>query len=147
MRFLMLAAMAALLTACAAGGGGEAGPNPFPVARGSALAPPVAASAGQAPPEGVGAGGFDFGPWRTAEPAAYAAAFEARLRERFQGRSTAETRADLEANGFACREVAGRLECRIEIMERGCGFDWYAVLARNQGETAAGFDKVCLHAR
>lgn len=145
---VMAIALVALLSACAMGGGGDpeidAGPSPFPVARGQALPPPGQTSAA-APPEGAAAGGLDFGSWRGADPAVYAPAFQARVRERFQGQNATELRASLEANGFAC-ENEGRLDCRIEIMERQCAFDWYVVLDRGEREPVAGFDQMCLGA-
>jgi hypothetical protein len=147
MRTLAMA-LVALLGACAMGGSGDqdvgAGPSPFPVERGQALAPPSQASAA-APPEGAAAGGLDFGRWRQADPAAYAPAFQTQVRQRFSGQNVAELRASLEANGFAC-ENESRLDCRIEIMERQCAFDWYVVLERGEREPVAGFDQMCLGA-
>lgn len=120
--------------------------SPFPVARGSLSAPPAETSAHAAPPEGVAAGGVDFGNWRSADPAVYAPAFATQMRRRFAGRPAGAMKAELEGNGFACAEGA-RLDCRIEIMERQCGFDWYVVLERGAAEPAAGFDVMCLGAR
>jgi hypothetical protein len=141
-------AAALLLGACASGGGPPeeaAAPSPFPVQRGTAP-PPPAASAGQAaPPEGRGPGGLDFGQWRSADPAQYAPAFQTQMRARFAGREAGAVRQDLEANGFACEDSA-RLDCRIEIMERQCGFDWYVVVERGAAPVA-GFDVMCLGAR
>lgn len=150
MRVLVLAAIAAVLTACATGGSDEnvaGSPSPFPVERGSALPPPAASNAGgTAPPEGRAAGGIDFGQWRGADPAVYGPAFQTQIRQRYAGQSQAQIRADLAANGFAC-EDGGRLDCRIEIMERQCAHDWYVVVDRNSSEPAAGFDLMCLGAR
>ena len=98
-----------------------------------------------APPEGAGPGGIDFGQWRQADPAIYGPAFQNQMRQRYSGRSTAQIRTDLEANGFLC-EDARRLDCRIETMERQCAFDWYVVLEPNRPEPAAGFDIMCLGA-
>jgi hypothetical protein len=147
MRILVLAA--ALLAACAVGGGDpevDAGPSPFPVERGSAPPPPATTGRHSAPPEGAGPGGIDFGQWRQADPAVYGPAFQDQMRQRYSGRSSAQIRTDLEANGFVC-EDAGRLDCRIETMERQCAFDWYVVLERNRPEPVAGFDIMCLGAR
>lgn len=149
MRYLIIAAFAAL-AACASGGGpqltGESA-NPFPVERGSALPPPAAASTSQlAPPEGAGPGGIDFGQWRNADAAAYAPSFQAQMQTRYAGRDIAYIRADLERNGFAC-EQSGRLECRIEIMERQCAVDWYVVVERAGAQPIAGHDRMCLGAR
>ncbi len=150
MRIFLVAAVAAL-AACASGPGGGAAssdaPNPFPVARGSALPPPSPATNDQsAPPEGATAGGLDFGQWRGADPAVYGPAFQSRVRARYAGQSNAQIRADLEANGFACRE-GEPLHCRIEIMERQCAVDWYVVVERASAEPIAGHDVMCLGAR
>lgn len=145
MRFGILLVMAALAACSTAGGADTEAPLPFPVERGSALAPPAAATGAQtAPPEGAGAGGIDFGQWRNADPAVYAPAFQSQIRTRFAGQDAAAMRADLERNGFACNE-SGRLDCRIEIMERQCAVDWYVVVER--GQPVAGFDRLCLGAR
>jgi hypothetical protein len=88
----------------------------------------------------------DFGQWRNADPAVYAPAFRTQIRERYASRSASEIEADLVANGFAC-ENAARLDCRIEIMERQCAFDWYVVVERGRDEPIAGFDLMCLGAR
>jgi hypothetical protein len=142
--------MAAALAACASGAGedgADLGPSPFPVERGSALPPPSSQSQGQAaPPEGRAAGGIDFGAWRQGDPVAYAAAFQTQMRARYADLSLPDAKADLEANGFACTQN-GRLDCRIEIMERQCAFDWYVVFEPNRTEPAAGFDVMCLGAR
>ena len=133
-------AAALLLGACASGGGPPeeaAAPSPFPVQRGTAPPPPAPAPAQFAPPEGRGPGGVDFGPWRSADPAIYAPAFQTQMRARFAGRETGAVRPDLEANGFACEDGA-RLDCRIEIMERQCAFDWYVVVERGAA-TGGGF--------
>ena len=147
MRILIIAVVAAL-AACAVGGDPEveAGPSPFPVERGTAPPPPQESASHRAPPEGAGPGGIDFGQWRQADPAVYGPAFQNQVRQRYTGRSTAQIRTDLEANGFACQD-AQRLDCRIETMERQCAFDWYVVLERNRPEPAAGFDIMCLGAR
>jgi hypothetical protein len=140
---IVIAALGACSTT--SGGGGGLGPSPFPVERGSALAPPAAAAGTQsAPPEGAAPGGIDFGQWRNADPAVYAPAFQSQIRARAANLSATELRGDLERNGFACEEGA-RLECRIEIMERQCAIDWYVVVER--GAPVAGFDRMCLGAR
>ncbi len=149
MRRLLVAA-ALMLAACASGGAvesdPESAPSPFPVERGSAPPPPAQDARQGAPPEGAAPAGVDFGQWRSADPAQYAPAFEAQIRRRTAGRGAAAIQADLEANGFAC-ENGERLDCRIEIMERQCAFDWYVVLERGRAEPAAGFDVMCLGAR
>ena len=147
MRTLIFAA-AALLSACASGGaepGAADASSPFPVERGAALPPPQAQSQA-APPEGAAGGGLDFGRWRQADPALYAAQFQAQVRQRFAGQNATQLRTSLEANGFACEDHQ-RLDCRIEIMERQCAFDWYVVLERGDREPVAGFDQMCLGAR
>lgn len=118
------------------------GPSPFPVERGAAPPPGVGAGMGQTPPEGRAAGGFDFGAWRAAEPAAYERGFQAQVTTRYGGRNAGEVRADLEANGFACEDVQ-RLDCRIELVEGACAFDWYVVIERTEPAPIAGFDQVC----
>jgi hypothetical protein len=153
MRFSALA-LAAILAACAttsdvvnsvSGREGET-PNPFPVERGSAIAPPAQAAAGRtAPPEGR-SGQVDFGQWRSADPATYAPAW----REQMQTLVTSDraaSRAALTQSGFACDGSGERLDCRIEIMENQCAFDWYVVAEAGRREVAAGFDKMCLGAR
>lgn len=147
MRTMILAA-AALLAACASGGvepDVTDASSPFPVERGGALPPPQAQSQ-TAPPEGQSSGGLDFGRWRQADPAQYGPQFQAQVRQRFAGQTPAQLRASLEANGFACADER-RLDCRIEIMERQCAFDWYVVLERGEREPVAGFDQMCLGAR
>jgi len=150
MRLAGLIVIAALAACSSAGGGvGNSGldPLPFPVERGSALPPPQPAQASQnAPPEGAGPGGLDFGQWRSADPAVYAQSFQAQVRQRYASQSQAQIRADLQANGFACEEGT-RLECRIEIMERECAVDWYVVLESGRADPVAGFDRMCLGAR
>lgn len=146
MRFAWIAALA-LLAGCATGVGEsdiDAGPSPFPVERGTAPPPPAAAGRA-APPEGRAAGGLDFGQWRQADPAVYTPAFQTQIRDRYAGQDVSHVRADLEANGFAC-ESQSRLDCRIEIMERQCAFDWYVVVERGRPEPIAGFDLMCLGA-
>lgn len=149
MRILIIATLA-VLAACASNGSPgvtEDAANPFPVERGSALPPPQAGGGSQAaPPEGAGAGGLDFGQWRNADPATYAPAFQERVRARYANQEIAYIRADLEQNGFAC-EQSGRLECRIEIMERQCAVDWYVVVERAGAQPIAGHDRMCLDAR
>ncbi len=150
MRLLVFAIVAAL-AACASGGmppEAESGPSPFPVERGTAPPPPnaVARAGSVAPPEGRGPGGVDFGQWRQADPVQYGQAFQTQMRARFLDLSVPETKANLEANGFACADGA-RLQCRIEIMERECAFDWYVVVEPARPEPIAGFDVMCLGAR
>lgn len=122
-------------------------PTAFPQQRGTALPPPAPASAQAAPPEGVGPGGIDFGAWRQADPARYAPQFQTQLRQRHATMTPQAIRADLERNGFACTEVSGGLDCRIEIMERQCAFDWYYVLPAGRAEPTAGYEIMCLGAR
>lgn len=148
MRFgylVVIAALAACSTPVGGAGDPANAPLPFPVERGSALAPPDARAAAQgAPPEGAGPGGIEFGQWRAADPAQYAPAFQTQINTRYANQSNADIRADLERNGFACTD-SGRLDCRIEIMERQCAVDWYVVVER--GQPVAGFDRMCLGAR
>lgn len=137
----------ALVSACANAGADPeqaSGASPFPAQRGTALPPPAQARAAP-PPEGVAPGGVDFGQWRQADPAVYAPAFQTQIRQRFAGQTSGQLRASLEANGFRCEDER-RLDCRIEIMERQCAFDWYVVLERGEREPVAGFDLMCLGA-
>jgi hypothetical protein len=149
MRTLGVIVVAVALAACASSGGGGSdsaplGRLPFPVERGSAL-PPPAPSTGSAPPEGVATAGVDFAQWRSADPVSYAPAFQSRIRQRYAGQSAAQIKSDLQANGFACEE-GQRLDCRIEIMERQCAYDWYVVVEPGRAEPVAGFDQMCLGA-
>lgn len=147
---IITAAAAAAAFLCAAGTALAQQQNsdawPFPVARGSALAPPAAAPGQTAPPEGAAAGGLDFGQWRSTDPARYEPAFQRTIAQRFVGKSSAQVRSDLEANGFACEDTT-RLDCRIEITEQQCAIDWYVVVERARPEPIAGFEHVCLTAR
>jgi hypothetical protein len=118
-------------------------PSPFPVQRGTAP-PPPAASAGRqaAPPEGQSAGGIDFGLWRGAETGSYSTNFANLIAAREQGHDAPQVRADLEANGFAC-EDAMRLDCRIEISEQQCAYEWYVVVEAGRASPVAAFEKSC----
>jgi len=117
-------------------------PSPFPVQRGTAPPPPGETATQAAPPEGVAAGGFDFGQWRSASPRAYEGQFVSAMQTRLAGKDPAAIQADLEHNGFAC-ENAARLECRIEISEQQCAYEWYVVLERNDATPAAGYEADC----
>lgn len=151
MRVFSALILAAVLAACASTSDSAptqssvaAGDWPFPVERGSALPPPAPTGASNAPPQGAGPAGFDFGQWRSADPATYGPALQAQVRQRYAGQSAQQIRADLTANGFACAE-GGTVDCRIEIMEQSCAVDWYVVAA--QPELVAGFDRMCLGAQ
>lgn len=147
MRFLILAGLAALFAYAPADGcADELGRLPFPVERGSAPPPPEPQARQSAPPEGEGAGGFAFGQWRSADPAAYAQSLQTQVDARYANQEAATIRRDLEANGFSC-EDGQRLDCRIEIMEHSCAYDWYVVVERGRRAPIAGFDQVCLGAR
>jgi hypothetical protein len=140
-------ALVALVGACASGAAGpdsDAGSRVLQAQRGTALAPPEPSGA-NAPPEGIGAGGIDFGRWREGDPAIYGPAFQSQIRARYGDQEISDIRADLERNGFRCEDDR-RLDCRIEIMERQCAFDWYVVLERGASVPAAGFDVMCLGA-
>lgn len=119
-------------------------PSPFPQApRGSALPPPAPGASGQAaPPEGASPGGIDFGAWRSADAAAYAPSFQTQISTRYRGRAATAIQSDLAANGFACENVQ-RLDCRIEVSERQCAYDWYVVVETGRPDPVAGFEKVC----
>ena len=153
MRFSVLALVAAL-AACATTtdvvnsvSGRETTPNPFPVERGSAIAPPPPAAAGRiAPPEGR-FGQVDFGQWRSADPAAYTPAWREQMQALVSATDRAGARVALTQAGFACDGSGERLDCRIEIMENQCAVDWYVVVEAGRRDVAAGFDKMCLGAR
>lgn len=150
MRALILGCAVLAMAACSAQESVTSGHAawPFPVARGSAIAPPGAGGSSQgAPPEGRGPGGIDFGQWKSADPNVYAPAFQAQMRQRFAGQDIGAIRADLERNGFSCNSGSASLQCRIEIMERQCAFDWYVVVERANAAPIAGFDQMCLGAR
>jgi len=118
-------------------------PSPFPVQRGTAPRPPAASLGNQtAPPEGPAAGGLDFGLWRGAEAGSYSSHFSNLIVTREQGRNAPQVRADLEANGFAC-EDATRLDCRIEIREQQCAYEWYVVVEAGRAAPVAAFEKSC----
>lgn len=144
MRVMM---MAALIFAVSAGVAlaQHAAPSPFPVQRGTAPPPPQpGASSHTAPPEGVAAGGIDFGQWRGADVTTYAASFKTQLAAREGGKDASAIQADLQANGFACEQGA-RLDCRIEISEGQCVQDWYVVV--DETGVHPGYEKACLAAR
>lgn len=152
MRITLFAiALTAALGACATTDGGAGGtgaitastPSPFPQApRGSAPPPPVSVASHQAPPEGATPGGIVFGAWRSTPPAAYATQFQAQMSARLAGRDRRAVRQDLEGNGFGCEDVQN-LDCRIEVSEQGCAYDWYVVLDAARPEPVIGFEKVC----
>jgi hypothetical protein len=154
MRLLILAgalALAACSTSMSIGGDNGASASnapvsdhsawPFPQApRGSALPPPSTAARQAAPPEGLAAGGVDFGQWRNADAAAYSSSFATQMSAREHGRDAAAVKADLEANGFAC-DSGSQLDCRIEIADNQCPRDWYVVL--DGADIHAGYEKSC----
>ncbi|MBS0386326.1 MAG: hypothetical protein JSS00_13375 [Proteobacteria bacterium] len=117
--------------------------SPFPVQRGTAPPPPALGPSTQTPPpEGQAPGGIDFGLWRGAESAPYSLNFSNLIAAREQGRDAPQVRADLEANGFAC-EDAMRLDCRIEIREQACSYEWYVVVEAGRAAPVAAFEKSC----
>lgn len=106
--------------------------------------------AGNAPPEGVGPGGLDFGTWRGTSPAAYGESLQAKLRAREGGKSLADVRADLTANGFTCLDAGQRgggrapaLECRLATEDRSCAVEWWAVQEDAGAAIKAGYDVMC----
>ena len=120
------------------------------------VTPPAALdqAAVAAPPQGVAAGGLDFGVWRGTNPTAYAETMQAKLRAREAGKSVAAARADLEANGFACAEARERigaaapaLECRLASADGGCAVEWWAVLETPGDAIKAGYDRMCPNRR
>jgi hypothetical protein len=141
-----LSAAAVVMTADLAAAQEELGPTPFPVERGSGLPPPEPASAHGAPPEGRAAGGFDFGQWRSEDPIVYANAFQSQIEARVRGREPGEAKADLQGNGFVCAEGA-RVDCRIEIVDNACSFDWYVVIENGTAAPITGFDRLCRRGR
>lgn len=128
------------------------GDNPFQRDKGKLPPPAVAVGVATpvvAPPEGVGAGGLDFGAWRGADPSAYGPSFERRVRALAAGKPVTQTRAVLQANGFSCLEPGDRggagpaLECRIAITDRSCGVEWWTVIEEPLAAPKAGFDRMC----
>lgn len=119
------------------------------------VTPPVALDrpATNAPPEGVAAGGLDFGVWRGTNPAAYGETMEAKLRAREAGKPLSAVRADLEANGFSCEEAGARgagapaLECRLATQDRNCAVEWWAVQEDAGAAMKAGYDVMCPNRR
>jgi hypothetical protein len=132
-------------------------PNPAPrgvfaSTHGSALAPPApsataARQSAGAPPEGVAAGGLDFGRWRTiADMSVYSSTFAAEVAAKTQGRTHDEAVRYMMANGFQCAARGADVECRIEIMEQSCAHDWYAVFPEGRAQPVSGADVMCLGA-
>ena len=109
-----------------------------------AAAPQTISSAKSAPPEGVGAGGLDFGAWRENDPS-YEGRFQSRVRQHLTGKKLTAARADLESNGFTCAE-GGRaaLECRLPTLDKGCEVEWWVVLELADAQPLAGRDRMCL---
>ena len=88
----MILGLAVLTGACASGAAPPppqgAADNPFVASRGTAPPPPVALPRDAPPPQGMAAGGFDFGAWRTADAAAYAQSFTRAMSARLTGMDT-----------------------------------------------------------
>ena len=113
----------------------------------TAFAPPAIGQRDpEAPPEGRGPGGLDFGAWRAGPPQRISGAFAAevaRLAER------GDLQASLTANGFACREPigqGGRWVCARSALEGACGYDWTVTAAPQSAVPAARFTAHCLPA-
>lgn len=149
MRQIVLGLSVAVLFAGAAFA--QTGENPFQKSKGTAPAPVMQAapSATPAPPEGVGAGGLDFGAWKNASAAAYGPSFERRVRAHVEGKPVSGVRAALQADGFTCVDPSQRggagpaLECRIVVRDNGCGVEWWAVVEDPAQPPKAGWDKMC----
>jgi hypothetical protein len=107
-------------------------------------APQGVSAAKPAPPEGLAAGGLDFGPWRGDDPN-YEGRFQSRVRQHLTGKRAVAARADLESNGFTCAE-GGRaaLECRLPTTDKGCDVEWWVVLELVDSQPLAGRDRMCL---
>ncbi len=71
-----------MVVACASGGGSD----------------------GPRPPQGVGAGGTDFGYWRRDAEGAVDAAFRVFVTGKYDGGDTARAQTDLTADGFECQD-------------------------------------------
>jgi len=144
-----IVAAALMLGACAAQvdtpvGAAHRDAWPFPTPRGSAIAPPRAGGAlDPAPPEGEAGGGLNFGLWRSAEPGALQIAFAAEVRALLSGMNRSAGVAALARNGFHCAP-RGQLDCRIEVSDHGCTYDWYVVRDTTRAAPIVRFDKVCL---
>lgn len=150
MRQIVLGLAAALIVAGAAFAQSPAD-NPLLKARGTAIAPSgqTAIAPAAAPPEGVGAGGLDFGAWKGADAAAYGPSFERRVRAHVQGKPVSGVRAALQSDGFQCVEPKDRggagpaLDCRIAVRDGACGVEWWAVVEDPLQPPKAGYDRMC----
>lgn len=146
-----IAGLAVVLALTGAAFAQTSGENPFQKNRGTAPAPAVAASepATAAPPEGVGAGGLDFGSWRGANAQAYGPSFERRVQTHVAGKSVSGVRAALQSDGFTCVEARERggagpaLECRIAARDGACGVEWWTVVEDPVAPPKAGWDRMC----
>jgi len=113
----------------------------------TAIAPPLPTRDPDAPPEGRGAGGLDFGAWRTAQPLAVSGAFVQETARLAEG---GDLRAALVANGFRCgapESGDARWICGRSALEGACGYDW---IVEQGGAPAAAararFERHCLPA-
>ncbi|MBU6372351.1 MAG: hypothetical protein KJS97_06435 [Alphaproteobacteria bacterium] len=113
----------------------------------TALAPPAPARDPEAPPEGKGAGGLDFGPWRSRAPQITAGAFTAEV-----GRLAAagDLRGALGANGFSCFDPARpgiAVVCVRSALEGACGYDWTVEIPVGAATPRARYEAHCLQPR
>jgi hypothetical protein len=113
----------------------------------SALAPVAPAVDPDAPPEGKGPGGLDFGRWRSEAPQRTSGAFAAEVaRLSAQG----EVRAALERDGFGCfdpHRPGITLICTRSAIEGSCGYDWQVEIRAGAPSPAARFEAHCLSPR
>jgi hypothetical protein len=114
----------------------------------TALAPVSPMRDPDAPPEGKGPSGLDFGAWRTVAPQRSAGAFAAEVaRIAAQG----DLRASLEKDGFGCfdpHRPGLLLMCTRSALEGACGYDWTVELrAGAQAAPTSRFEAHCLTQR
>jgi len=113
----------------------------------TALAPTIPGRDPEAPPEGRGPGGLDFGAWRTAAPQRTAGAFAAEIARLG---AVGDLRGALGADGFACFEPrlsGGPVVCARSALEGACGYDWTVEIARSNAPPKARFEAHCLPVR
>ena len=113
----------------------------------TALAPTIPGRDPEAPPEGRGPGGLDFGAWRSDAPQRTAGAFAAEIARL---NAAGDLHVALAADGFVCFEPrlsGGPVVCARSALEGACGYDWIVVIARSNAPPKARFEAHCLPVR